>query len=124
MPRRQKKRLVIACAWAMAAATSCDWATAGDLKLAPRQASTRVVNPEINLPVCIPLIGGEFVEARGLALVLRQAAAAVLVVDPKVELSTGVTLVGRLAKPAHRSSIVLRDAPAVGVQDAEVELSG
>jgi high affinity Mn2+ porin len=41
MPRRQKKRLLIACALAMAAATGCDGATAAELKLAPRQASTQ-----------------------------------------------------------------------------------
>src|SRR5258708_3154753 len=41
MARRQGKRFVMAFAWAMAATTGHDWATAADLKLAPRQASTQ-----------------------------------------------------------------------------------
>src|SRR6266508_4592302 len=41
MPRRQRKRFVIAFAWAMAATTGHDCATAADLKPALRQASTQ-----------------------------------------------------------------------------------
>src|SRR6266511_4138676 len=41
MPRRQRKRFVIAFAWAMAATTGHDCATAADRKPPPRQASTQ-----------------------------------------------------------------------------------
>jgi high affinity Mn2+ porin len=41
MPRRQRKRFVIAFAWAMAATTGHDCATAADRKPAPREASTQ-----------------------------------------------------------------------------------
>src|SRR6266540_3189604 len=41
MPRRQRKRFVIAFAWAMAATTGHDCATAAERKPAPRQASTQ-----------------------------------------------------------------------------------
>jgi high affinity Mn2+ porin len=41
MPRREIKRFVIAFAWAMAATTAHDWATAADLKPAPREVLTQ-----------------------------------------------------------------------------------
>ena len=41
MPRRQRKRFVIAFAWAMAATTGHDCATAADRKPPPREASTQ-----------------------------------------------------------------------------------
>jgi high affinity Mn2+ porin len=41
MPRRQRKRFVIAFAWAMAATTGHDCATAADRKPAPREALTQ-----------------------------------------------------------------------------------
>jgi len=40
------------------------------------------------------LIGGEFVKARSLALVVFQTAKAVLIEEPEIELAEYVTLVG------------------------------
>jgi hypothetical protein len=46
------------------------------------------------------LVDGELEEARGLAIVLRQAASALRVVDPKTELCGRISLIGgELVKP-------------------------
>jgi hypothetical protein len=54
----------------------------------------RVGNPEIELRGRNSLIGGELEEARGLAIVLRQAATAIGVEDSEIVLRGGVSLVG------------------------------
>ena len=45
--------------------------------------------------------GGELVEARGLAIVLRKAATALFPKDPEIELSVSVALVGGEFVEAH-----------------------
>ena len=70
----------------------------------------RVEEPEIALPVCVSLVGGELVKARGLALVLRQAATALLVKDPEIGLRPGVFPGRRRACRGARP----RDRPSAG----------
>ena len=55
-----------------------NWILAATIKLTHYQAVS-VIDPEIVLPVCVSLVRRELVEARGLAVVLRQAATALVV---------------------------------------------
>src|ERR1700680_4305310 len=60
--------------------------------------------------------GGELVEARGLAIVLRKAATALFPKDPEIELSVSVALVGGEFVEAHEalqaSAAAARKSPA------------
>ena len=60
----------------------------------------------------VPLIGGELVEAGRLAVVLRQAAKALLVGDPEIELRPGVSLFCGELVEAGCLAVVLRQTAA------------
>ena len=60
----------------------------------------------------ISLVGGEFIEARGLALVLWQAAPPILVKNPEIGLAACVSLVGGELVEARGLAVVLWQAAA------------
>ena len=60
--------------------------------------------------VNVSLVGGELVEAHGFALVLRQAATALLVEEPEIGLPGSVSLVGGEPVEACGLALVLRQA--------------
>jgi hypothetical protein len=66
-----------------------------------------VEDPEIGLSSCISLICGKPIEARGLAVVLWEAATAGLIEDPKIDLPGCVPLVcGKLELGADSRSFI------------------
>jgi hypothetical protein len=60
------------------------------------------------LRVCVSLVCGELVEARGLAVVLRQAATALLVEDPETGLREGISLICGELVETRGLAVVLR----------------
>jgi len=57
---------------------------------------------------CVSLVGGELVEARGLAVVLRQAATALFVEDREIGLRNCESLVCGKLEEARGLPVVLR----------------
>jgi hypothetical protein len=69
----------------------------------------------------IALISGEFVKARGLAFVLRQAATAMLVEEPEIDLRRCVSLVGgELAEARGLAIILWQPTAALRVEEPEI----
>ena len=82
------------------------------------------MTPRLTCPRGVSLVSGELEEARGLALVLRETAAALLVEVPEIALSGGVALVGGELVEARGLAIVCwQTAAALFVIDPELELS-
>ena len=70
------------------------------------------------------LIGGEPIETHGLALVLREAAAAMFVVSAEISLGVGVALVGGEAVEPRGFALVLWEAAAAVLRSKGRDCSG